>query len=88
MSSKTRKPVSAAERMRLLRMRRRNGLRWVRVMLHDTETNYLMEKGFLTPERRHDHAAIEKAICEFIYYSWGLNGLSQRVIRNTGSLNP
>jgi hypothetical protein len=38
-------------------------------MLHDTEINYLMEKGFLTPERRHDHAAIEKAIGEFIYYS-------------------
>ena len=71
MSSKTRKPVSAAERMRLLRMRRRNGLRWVRVMLHDTEINYLMEKGFLTPERRHDHVAIEKAIGEFIYYSLG-----------------
>jgi hypothetical protein len=45
MSIKTRKPVSAAERMRLLRARRRNGLRCVIVMLHETEIDCLMEKG-------------------------------------------
>jgi hypothetical protein len=74
MSSKIRKPVSAAERMRLLRMRRRNGLRCVSVMLHDSEIDRLMEKGFLTPERRHDHAAIENAIGEFICYVLGPQG--------------
>jgi hypothetical protein len=71
MSIETRKPVSAAERMRLLRARRRNGLRCVIVMLHETEIDCLLEKGFLTPERRRDHAAIENAIGEFICYALG-----------------
>ena len=71
MSIKTRKPVSAAERMRLLRARRRNGLRCVIVMLHETEIDCLVEKGFLTPERRRDHAAIENAIGNFICYALG-----------------
>ena len=71
MSIETRKRVSAAERMRLLRARRRNGLRCVIVMLHETEIDCLLEKGFLTPERRRDHAAIENAIGEFICYALG-----------------
>ena len=49
MSPKARKPVSAAERMRLLRTRRRNGLRCLRVTLTDTEIDCLVEKGFLQP---------------------------------------
>jgi hypothetical protein len=64
MSTKARKPVAAAERMRLLRTRRRNGLRCLRVTLTDTEIDCLVEKGFLKPERRHDHAAIQSAINE------------------------
>jgi hypothetical protein len=47
MSSKTKKSVSPAERMRLLRTRRRNGLRSLRVTLHDTEIDCLVEKGYL-----------------------------------------
>jgi hypothetical protein len=43
-------------------------------MLHDTEIDTLMKKGFLTPERRHDHAAIENAIGEFICYVLGPQG--------------
>jgi hypothetical protein len=71
MSIKTRKPVTASERMRLLRARRRNGLRCVIVMLHETEIDRLMEKGFLAPERRRDHFAIENAIGNFICYALG-----------------
>ena len=71
MSIETRKPVSAAERMRLLRARRRNGLRCLRVMLHDTEIDCLVEKGFLKPERRRDHAAIQSAIDDFICHALG-----------------
>jgi hypothetical protein len=71
MSSKTRKPVSAAERMRLLRTRRRNGLRSLRVMLHDTEIDCLVAKGYLKPERRQDHAAIQSAIDDFICHALG-----------------
>ena len=71
MSTKARKPVGAAERMRLLRTRRRNGLRCMRVMLHDTEIDCLVEKGFLKPEHRHDHAAIQSAIDGFVCHALG-----------------
>jgi hypothetical protein len=71
MSTKARKPVAAAERMRLLRTRRRNGLRCLRVTLTDTEIDCLVEKGFLKPERRHDHAAIQSAVDEFICHALG-----------------
>ena len=69
-SSKTRKSVTA-ERMRLHRTRRRNGLRSLRVMLHDTEIDCLVEKGFLKPERRNVHSAIQSAIDDFICYALG-----------------
>jgi hypothetical protein len=53
MSTKAKEPVPAAERMRRYRKRRRNGLRCVRVILHETEIDSLIEKGFLqtTPSR-------------------------------------
>ena len=47
-------PVPAAERMRRYRKRRRNGLRCVRVILHETEIDSLIEKGVFakaTPSR-------------------------------------
>ena len=67
MSSKSRRePVTAAERMRLYRTRRRGGLRCVRVLLHDTEIDQLVQKGFLKPERRHDHEAVENAMGAFV----------------------
>jgi hypothetical protein len=40
-------------------------------MLHDTEIDCLVEKGFLKPERRHVHAAIQSAIDDFIFYALG-----------------
>src|SRR3954454_23873157 len=58
-------------RMRLLRARRRNGLRCAIVMPHETEIDRLMEKGFLQSQRRHDHVAIENAIGVFICYALG-----------------
>jgi hypothetical protein len=49
MSSKAPKgPLPAAERMRVHRTRRRNGLRCVRILLHETEIDSLVEKGFET----------------------------------------
>ena len=63
---------SAAERMRLYRMRRRNGLRSVQVLLHETEIDSLISKGFLKPERRHNHAAVENAVGAFICSELGL----------------
>jgi hypothetical protein len=71
MSTKARKPVGAAERMRLLRTRRRNGLRCMCVMLTETEIDSLVSKGFLNLERRRDRAAIQSAIDGFICHSLG-----------------
>ena len=57
---------SAAERMRLYRVRRSNGLRSVRVLLAETEIDSLICKGFLNSERRHSYAAVENAVGAFI----------------------
>jgi hypothetical protein len=69
MSSKAKEPVTAAERMRRLRTRRRNGLRSVRILLHETEIDSLIGRGFLKEERRHDGDAIENAIGGFICHA-------------------
>jgi hypothetical protein len=67
MTSKAPKePLPAAERMRAHRTRRRNGLRFVRILLHETEIDSLIEKGFLKQERRHDSDAVQDAIDVFI----------------------
>jgi hypothetical protein len=67
MSSRgTKETVSAAERMRRYRQRRRNGLHCVRVLLHVTEIDALITKGFLKPERRHDPNAVDTALNGFI----------------------
>ena len=58
-SEGTKEPVSAAERMRGYRARRRNGLHYVRILLHETEIDSLIGKGFLEQERRHDPNASE-----------------------------
>ena len=63
---------SAAERMRLYRVRRRNGLRTVHILLHETEIDSLISKGFLRPESRHRHAAVEHAVGAFICSELGL----------------
>ena len=36
------------------------------ILLHETEIDSLIEKGFLAPERRHDQGAVEGAINAFI----------------------
>ena len=66
MRTKAKIPVPAAERMRRFRTRRRNGLCSVRVLLHVTEIDALVDKGFLKPERRHDHDAVESAMGSFV----------------------
>ena len=63
MSSEAKEPVTAAERMRHHRKRRRNGLRCLRVVLHETEIDSLVNKGFLRPER------IQSAINGFFCHS-------------------
>ena len=62
---------SSAERVRLHRKRRRNGLRVLRIVLHETEIDALIQKGFLKPERRHDPQAVQNAIDYFICHELG-----------------
>ncbi len=62
----TEKPLTPAERMRLHRKRRRNGLRFMRILLHETEIDALIRKGFLKRERRQDQHAVQNAIDGFI----------------------
>ena len=59
MSKGRREPFIAAERMRAYRERRRNGLRCMRILLHETEIDSLISKGFLKKERRHDLNAVK-----------------------------
>jgi DNA-binding IscR family transcriptional regulator len=62
MSNKATEPVTAAERMRRLRTRQRNGLRYMRILLHETEIDSLINRGFLKEERRHDPDAVQQAM--------------------------
>jgi hypothetical protein len=53
---------SAAERMRLYRKRRRQGLQVVRLRLHVTDIDDLVWMGRLEEDRRHDGEALQKAV--------------------------
>jgi len=68
MSRKAKEAITAAERMRTFRTRRRNGLRCVRILLHETEIDSLVTKGYLKAERRHNSNAVESAVGRFICY--------------------
>jgi hypothetical protein len=74
MSTKSTKAPSptVAERMRLSRERRRNGLWCVPVLLHEAEIDSLILKGFLKPELRHSRTALETAIGRFICLELGV----------------
>ena len=52
----------AADRMRLYRERRRNGLRCIMVLLRETEIDALVHSGLLNRGRREDPNAILKAL--------------------------
>ncbi|MFZ3226470.1 MAG: hypothetical protein WCA26_19925 [Xanthobacteraceae bacterium] len=59
-------PSPAAERMRLHRNRRRQGMRCVQVSLHVTKIEALIRMGYLEDRDREDPAALETAINTFI----------------------
>jgi len=56
---------AAAERMRLHRERRRDGLRCVTIELRETEIDALVRNGFLKADTRNDSYAIEVALYQF-----------------------
>ena len=60
------RPIPAADRMRLYRTRRRNGLRSVRILLAEEEIDVLVAKGFMRSERRHLSTAVQDALERFI----------------------
>jgi hypothetical protein len=56
-----------AERMRLYRKRRRQGLQYVRIPLYLTEIDDLIRIGLLKENRRHDPEAVQTAVIGLVY---------------------
>jgi hypothetical protein len=61
------KALSAAERMRAHRRRRRHGLRCVKVRVGRADLDGLVETGHLSPDKRKDLHAIELAVEDFMF---------------------
>jgi hypothetical protein len=59
--------MSAAERMRHYRKRRRQGLQCVRIELHVTEIEDLIRIGLLKEEQRQDPEAVQAAVTGLVY---------------------
>jgi hypothetical protein len=57
---------SAAGRMRLHRKRRREGLRYVRVLLPAGTIDALVDRVYLLPDERDNDAALQRAIGELV----------------------
>ena len=62
---------AAAERMRLHRERRRQGLRCVTIELRETEIDALIRRGLLKAETRNDPIAICEALYAYLDRSLG-----------------
>jgi hypothetical protein len=63
---------SAAERMRISRQRRRDGLRCVMIELRETEISELVRRGYLSEDGRNDPNAIRTALYWFLDYQLSL----------------
>jgi hypothetical protein len=63
---------AAAERMRLHRERRRNGMRCLTIELRETEIDALIRKGLLKPETRNDPSAVSDALYAFLEDTLGV----------------
>jgi hypothetical protein len=55
----------AAERMRLHRERKKNGMRCLMIGIRETEIDALIRKGFLKPDARNDTQAIIDALYSY-----------------------
>ena len=58
---------SGAERMRLHRKRRREGMQYVRIPLHISEIDVLIRLGLLQGEQREDAQALQAAVLTLVY---------------------
>ena len=59
-------PLTAAERMRLHRARRRRKVRYLGIELFEAEVDALIRRGFLRAETRNDRNAVIKALYTFL----------------------
>jgi hypothetical protein len=66
------RPSSAAERMRLHRERRRNGMRCLMIELRETEIDALIRMGLLNNETRNDPGAVSEALYAFFDSTLGI----------------
>jgi hypothetical protein len=64
---KARSSSLAAERMRLHRKRRRDGMRYVRIPLHVSEIDTLIRLGLLQTEQREEAQALLAAVLTLVY---------------------
>ena len=63
--------LSAAERMRLHRQRRRRGMRSLSILSHVTEIEALVRKGLLEHEHRADPDIIRRAVYDLLASALG-----------------
>ena len=59
--------LTAAERMRLHRKRQRQGLRYVRILLHVTDIDGLIHLGLLQDDQRTYAVALQAAVLGLVY---------------------
>jgi hypothetical protein len=69
--NRARNPLAAAERMRLHRERRRQGLRCLMIELHVTEIDSLVGLGLLKAEMRDDPGEVSVALYEHLNRTLG-----------------
>jgi hypothetical protein len=63
----SRSPSPRAQRMRHYRKQRRQGLRSVRILLHETDIDALIRMGLLKEDQRHDVEALQTAVTGLLY---------------------
>ena len=63
---------ATAERVRLLRERRRRGLRCLTIEIRDREIDALVRHGLLDGEKRDDTTAIRAAFHQYLDHTLGL----------------
>jgi hypothetical protein len=59
--------LTVAERMRLYRKRQRQGLQYVRILLHVTDIDGLIHLGLLKDDQRTDADALQAAVLGLVY---------------------
>ena len=59
--------LTPAERMRLYRKRQRQGLQYVRILLHVTDIDGLIHLGLLKDDQRTDVDALQAAVLGLFY---------------------